>query len=348
MFDGFEGNYVNAERLRKTVQLVPKSGSKAASYGELLNALEDLGVPPDEIEGIYKVSSTDNTYSVQMRFEDTVEAIVEKGEFNVGGNQFDIMKLTEQIVTVRVHWLPLYFDNVILEEIFGEYGQVLGISMMKTAHAKLVAQNGSREIRLKTDEFKKQLIPHLVKFKSGRSVLITMAGRPPYCLKCGHVGHVRARCVTRRQAYASVVQQGFAVSSSDAVAPPASVGASVQASVEPAGTSDASLPSSGGDGGSVSEGRDPPDQPNDPQQQQQQEMDLDPEKGQKRGRDSQEGASEMPSESHSTGLGTWITPNRPAAKAARATPESKDDLSLSDNRFDPGDLSDMINALNNG
>ena len=68
-------------------------------------------------------------------------------------------------------------------------------------------------------------------------------------------------------------------------------------------------PSSGGDGGSGSEGRDPPAQPNDPQQQQ--EMDLDPEKGQKRGRDSQEGASEMPSESHSTGLGTWITPNRP-------------------------------------
>ena len=138
--------------IRKMVQLVLKSGSKAASYGELLNALEDLGVPPAEIEG--KVSSTDNTYSVQMRFEDTVEAIVEKGEFYIGGNQFDIMELTEQIVTVRVHWLPLYFDNVILEEIFSEYGQVLGISMTKTAHAKLVAQNGSRKIRLKTDEFK--------------------------------------------------------------------------------------------------------------------------------------------------------------------------------------------------
>lgn len=52
-------------------------------------------MPPDEIEGIYKVSSIDNSYSVQMRFEDTVDAIVEKGEFNVGRHQFDIMKLTE-------------------------------------------------------------------------------------------------------------------------------------------------------------------------------------------------------------------------------------------------------------
>ena len=176
-------------------------------------ALEDLGVPSDEIEGIYKVSSTDNTYSVQMRFGDTVEAIVEKGEFNVDGNPFDIMKPTERIVTGCIHWIPLYFDNVIFEEIFSEYGQVLGISMMKTAHAKLVAQNGSREIRLKTDKLKKQLIPHLVKFKSGRSVLVAVAGRPPYCLKCGHVRNVRTRCVTRRQAYASLVQQGFAGSS---------------------------------------------------------------------------------------------------------------------------------------
>ena len=164
-----------------------------------------------------------------------------------------------------------------------------------------------------------------------------MTGRPPYCLKCGYVGHVRARCVTRRQAYASVVQQGFVGSSADAVAPPVSVGASMEASVEPAGTSDASLPSNGGDGGSVSEGHDPPDQPNNPQQQHQQEMDLDPEKGQgKRGRDSQEGASEMPSE--------WI---RPAVKAARTTSKSVDDLSLSDNRLDQS-LSDMINSLKNG
>ena len=69
--------------------------------------------------------------------------------------------------------MPLYFDNVILEENFSEYGQVIDIKMMKTAHAKLVAQNGSREIRRKTDEFKKQIIPHLVKYKSGR---------PPYAL----------------------------------------------------------------------------------------------------------------------------------------------------------------------
>lgn len=46
----------------------------------------------------------------------------------------------------------------------------------------------------------------------------------------------------------------------------------------------------------------------------------------------------MPSESHTTGLGSWITPNKPAVKVARATPASKDDLSLSDNRFNPSGI----------
>ena len=144
--------------------------------------------------------------------------------------------------------------------------------------------------------------------------------------------------MTRRAEYASVVQQQVVGSSADTAASSAPMGVSMAASDEPTGTSDAPLLSNEGSEGSESGGRDPPGQPSDLHQQEQQGMDLDPEKGKKRGRESQEGASEMPSESHSTGLGPWITPNRPAVKAARAMPESKDDLSLSGNRFDPGDL----------
>lgn len=51
---------------------------------------------------------------------------------------------------------------------------------------------------------------------------------------------------------------------------------------EPAGTSDVSFPPNGGAGSCGSGDRDPPNQPNDMRQQEQQEMDLDPEKGQKR------------------------------------------------------------------
>ena len=97
---------------------------------------------------------------------------------------YDIMKMAEQVVTVRVHWLPIYYDSSILYELFSKYGEVLDIKMMKTAHAKITTFNGSREAKLKTDEFRKHIIPHLVNFNSGQSILLTIPGRPPYCLRC--------------------------------------------------------------------------------------------------------------------------------------------------------------------
>ena len=58
------------------------------------------------------------------------------------------MKMSEQVVVCRVHWLPIYYDHTILRQIFSAYGNVLNIDMMNTSHARLVALNGIREVRL--------------------------------------------------------------------------------------------------------------------------------------------------------------------------------------------------------
>ena len=96
--------------------------------------------------------------------------------------------MNEQIFTIRVHWLPINHVGSILREIFAEYGEVLDLKMNKTSHAKLTAFNGQREVRLKCDEFRKQQIPHLINFQSGQSILITLPGRLPICLRCSEVG----------------------------------------------------------------------------------------------------------------------------------------------------------------
>ena len=88
--------------------------------------------------------------------------------------------------------------DAIKEKILAPYGEILGIKGMKTSHARLSALNGTREVLLRTDEIHKQRIPHLIKFNSGQSVLIIMAGRQPLCLKCHDLGHVRRDCPTNR------------------------------------------------------------------------------------------------------------------------------------------------------
>lgn len=203
-FDCQETEYINVDKMERTVRLVPRESGRGASYGELLDAIEQVGVPTAEIEGIFKVSPTDNSFSILLKYDDSIQPFIETASLKAGNMIYDIMKMAEQVVTVRVHWLPIYYDSSILYELFSKYGEVLDIKMMKTAHAKITTFNGSREVKLKTDEFRKHIIPHLVNFNSGQSILLTIPGRPPYCLRCNCTGHIRSRCPGRLN-YAQVL-----------------------------------------------------------------------------------------------------------------------------------------------
>ena len=146
----------------------------------MLNALIERGVEPDDIVGIYKVSPSDSIYSVLFKITDVADQVVQWGPLHVGKSVFETMKLNEQVINVRVHWLPLFFENSILREILSAYGEIIGdIKMLKSAHEKVVVYDGVREVKLPVDEMKKQLIPHVVHFNSGQSILLTIPGRPP-------------------------------------------------------------------------------------------------------------------------------------------------------------------------
>lgn len=284
-FDGIEANYINKDRLERTIRLVPLEPAKSCSYGELLNGLCNGVVQPDEINGIFRVSPTDSSYSVLFRFSDTVDEVVKLKQIKAGSCVFDVMKMTEQVLNLRIHWLPIYFDNSILSEILSQYGEILDIKMLKTAHEKLVAYNGVREVRLKTDEFHKQQIPHIVNFNSGQSILITMQGRPPFCLKCKGIGHVRQRCPTSRS-FAEAVERVADPAPTPAPAPEAS-------SAPPSGSSDPEVGANPPSGGADSSGEGPSDQ------EQQLPMDEQTDSSLKRGWESEDD-------------GAWITPNRTA------------------------------------
>ena len=196
-YEGEESTFINGERLERTLKFVPTNRTTRISAGELLNVLAAY-VGPEDIEGVYKVSQFDSTYSIQFKFRDTMDKISALKTLTVANRQFEILKLNEQMVTIRVHWLPLYYDSLILHEIFQDFGQVTNITSLKTAHANCVTLDGVREVRLKTDEVSRHNIPHIVHLPSGQSLLLTMIGRPPYCLKCKTVGHTRKDCPKNR------------------------------------------------------------------------------------------------------------------------------------------------------
>ena len=119
--------------------------------------------------------------------------------------------MVEQGVTLRIQWLPLFYDNRILKAIFCDYGEIMDIRMCKSPYANIVAMYGMRKVTLRTTELSKQRIPHFVTFDSGQSLLITMQGMPLLCLKCRSAVHIRKDgTLTQRRSCSQAMQSDSA------------------------------------------------------------------------------------------------------------------------------------------
>lgn len=245
-FDGFAPNYIKEDELKMTVKLVPMDGGNC-SYGEVFKVLDKYGVKPKDILGCYKVSSNDSSFSIFMSNEEVVKMLKGKTFLEYEKLKFMVMSMTDQLVNIRVHWLPLFYDNRIIKAMLSGYGEIQDIRMCKSSYANLVALNGVREVLIKTDEIKKQQIPHLINFGCGQSVLLTMQGRPPLCLKCKQVGHTRRDCEPRRT-FAMVTSEGQRGGRPNG---PAVVDPPVETPSRTVGSEDASVPPPSGAEGSA-------------------------------------------------------------------------------------------------
>ena len=194
-YDGEEADFVNAEKAKKMLRLTGKERRGSfLSYGDVLIGLSDAGIKPEEIQAVFKVGDFKNAFNLLCTYEDTVQKLLEMQRFKVGDDMMIISHMSRQFVTVRVHWLPIQYDNSLLKEIFGAYGKVLNVRMVKSFYEKFEIYTGLREVIMEVDEKGKQEIPHLIQFKSGHSILVTMAGRLPFCLRCRCTGHIRSEC----------------------------------------------------------------------------------------------------------------------------------------------------------
>ena len=97
--------FINGERLERTLKFVPTNRTTRISAGELLNVLAAF-VGPEDVEGVYKVSQIDSTYTIQCKIRDNMDKVSALKKLTVANREFEILRLNEQMVTVRVHWLP--------------------------------------------------------------------------------------------------------------------------------------------------------------------------------------------------------------------------------------------------
>jgi len=105
----------------------------------------------------------------------------------------------------RVHWLPHWVDNKSLLAAFQAHNlEVVQICtdhstvQLDKTHSLRSAAITTRSVVLRTDNINK--IPHVMKVRDDAhgeewDALITVPRRPPLCLRCRQIGHVRGKCV---------------------------------------------------------------------------------------------------------------------------------------------------------
>ncbi|XP_037514839.1 uncharacterized protein LOC119391236 [Rhipicephalus sanguineus] len=125
--------------------------------------------------------------------------IVTCGEFFVRGRRCVVIDPEPTEVKMKLLWLPERLEDIYVHEAFQPFGKIKSISaetwrvsemeQMRTLNRDVVLALG--------DGVRVSDIPHLLSV-CGLQSLVLIPGRPPLCLRCNKVGHIRRHCRTPR------------------------------------------------------------------------------------------------------------------------------------------------------
>ena len=121
-------------------------------------------------------------------------AFADVGPKSYRGSNYAVTRYDKQLLEARVHWLPVNVKDSVLSQIFEGFGKVISITDEVNKYGTAYIKSGVRIVKVEVDEVGKCRVPHLLQFGCGSRALVTVRGRPPLCLRCHRVEHLRSGC----------------------------------------------------------------------------------------------------------------------------------------------------------
>ncbi|KAG0426966.1 hypothetical protein HPB47_025948 [Ixodes persulcatus] len=130
----------------------------------------------------------------QATSQDELKAVK---ELNVKGKKCLIVDPNSKDVKIKLLWLPLHLEDQKIAEALAPCGTVRSVAREKWRVPGMEnMETMNREVCLTLhDTATTENVPHLLKV-AGSQCLVVMTGRPPLCLRCKKVGHIRRQCRT--------------------------------------------------------------------------------------------------------------------------------------------------------
>lgn len=182
--------------MERTVRISNRSFTTLPDVCQLLT---NTGIPPEAVSALQKGRNDGEGVTLVLKRAEDIETLRSVDFHIVNNRKLYVTSIDKQTIFLRMHWLPVYATDACVRFIMADYGKVLSVEGAVSYHGKnnVHISTGVKIVKMEVSEFERLAIPHIIRFQCGNSVLLTGGGRPPLCLKCNKVGHMRRDCPTK-------------------------------------------------------------------------------------------------------------------------------------------------------
>ena len=185
---------IDSSRMVSTLQL---SGGRGTGLHDITGLLKKYGCGPEDVISIARQEQgKPGSYEVGFSGLTALTRFLREGGDGLSyrTRNFSFVNLGSQNVTLRLHWLPGYIKDDVVRQMCSRFGEVVSVEREKTKCDVIDVETGVRLVKmvLSVDDIK--CLPHVLSFRCGAKALVSVPGRPPLCLKCMSVGHMRRDC----------------------------------------------------------------------------------------------------------------------------------------------------------
>jgi hypothetical protein len=154
----------------KVVNRSVKISAKGLGMSDVVKIVKDQGIEPSNIEAI--TSGRPGDYGTSLVFKRSEDVDLLKGKsLSFRGQPVHFVALGKQIVSLKLHWLPLHINDTAIHEMLSPFGHVLDVKRLSFLDKNVRMSNGIRLVTFEVSEVERRSIPHLLKFDDGLSVL---------------------------------------------------------------------------------------------------------------------------------------------------------------------------------
>ena len=177
-----------------TVKLIFPFAGKPYRRDEVVESLEHVGFQASDLMAVRPLEDNSKWLVTFYRKECVVRALA--STFAIRGNTARVFSMTKDILSLRIHWLPVYVPMAHVAIVLSKFGvvQSLGWHYSRIKGYEDV-RSSVRQVVLEVDpKFSLPSIERLHFDNETYRFLITVPGRGPVCFRCDAVGHTRKEC----------------------------------------------------------------------------------------------------------------------------------------------------------